>query len=202
MIIYGIKTSKTATEILACQCANCETPNTIQMTLLQKYAHVFWIPLFPINKTAKTTCSHCKQVLEKKEFNKDLNHSFKVMKTKTKIPVWSFSGLILLTLFFIYGILNQDEYSKMREDLIAKPLIGDVYHIKIDKQQYTLGKVSHVQGDTVLVLFHQFETNKLSGLKNLKSKGDEAYNSEPTPLHKSVLKSMLDKGEIVRIIRD
>ncbi|SMD42886.1 hypothetical protein SAMN00777080_1453 [Aquiflexum balticum DSM 16537] len=89
MIIFGSKATQVASETINEKCASCGTPNSIQMTVFQKYAHVFWIPSFPMGKTSITQCSHCKQVLEKKEFSRNLNTNYEILKSKSKTPIWT-----------------------------------------------------------------------------------------------------------------
>lgn len=71
----------------------------------------------------------------------------------------------------------------------------------MDFDQYTLFKVENVAGDTVFIIVNEFETNKVTGLVDLKNKGDEAFIQDPLPILKKDLKSMLEKGEIINIDR-
>jgi hypothetical protein len=201
MIIYGSKASHIATENLNETCSGCGTPNAIQMSVFQRYAHVFWIPLFPIGKVGVTQCSHCKQVLQKKEFSRNLSTSYEVMKSKTKTPVWTFSGLVMLTVLVAWGVVNGKQNDEKNAAFISTPQTGDIYEVKKDYKQYTLLKVESVAGDTVFVLANQYETNKVTGLSDIKLKGDEAYVPEPLAILKADLKSMLDKGEIIDVDR-
>ena len=76
-----------------------------------------------------------------------------------------------------------------------------IFEIKTKDNQYTLYKVDNVQGDSVFVHPNQYETNKESGLNDLKAKGDASYSEEITPFLKSELRQMLEKGEITDIDR-
>lgn len=97
-MIFGNKATQLITEQLYQNCANCASKNTLFMLVFQKYAHLYWIPLFPTTKTATTKCSNCEQVLEKKEFNYSLNESFNSIKSKLKSPIWTFIGTIAIEL--------------------------------------------------------------------------------------------------------
>ncbi|WP_367915205.1 hypothetical protein [Leadbetterella sp. DM7] len=202
MIIYGVKATPIATENISDSCSNCETPDSIQMILFNRYAHVFWIPFFPIGKTGTTQCLHCKQVLQKKEFTGNLRGKYEALKSGSKTPFWTFSGLALLSVLIIWGMVSSKQKDKKNAELILDPQQGDIYEIKKDYAQYTLYKVDHVDGDTAFVLLNEYETNKVSGLTGLKQKGDEAFIREPLPMLKADLKSMLEKGEILDIGRE
>ncbi len=201
MIIYGSKATELKTENITGKCPHCATPASVQMTVFQKFAHIFWIPFFPTGKTGATSCSHCKQVLQKKEFDTSLLENYETLKVQTKTPVWTFSGLVILILLISWGVVQSRQHDAKNAKIILIPQKGDIYEIKNGYQQYTLYKVDSIAGDTVYLLTHQYETTKLSGLRDLKNKGDEAYSADLLPMLKSDLKTMLDKGEIVDIDR-
>jgi hypothetical protein len=201
MVVFGSKATEVATEIVQDKCSNCGTQNSVRMTVFQKYAHVFWIPFFPIGKTGLTQCSHCKQVLEKKEFPVYLRSSYEILKQKGKTPVWTFSGIILLFVFFILGGIVSKQREEKNLILISSPQAGDIYEIKIDYKQYTLNKVEKIDGDTVFVILNEYETNKRRGLSDFKIRRDESFSGVTFPILKTDLKMMLDEGEIMDIER-
>ncbi len=201
MIVYGSKTKQLLSEPISEKCPNCATPDSLQMTVSQKYAHVFWIPFFPIGKTGVTQCSHCKQVLDKKEFTEPLMRHYETMKAQTRTPIWTFSGIALLSLLIAWGIQTGKENDAENAKLIMTPMKGDIYEIKHDYKEYTLYKVDDVKGDTVMLLMSQYISNKSSGLNEIKQKGDEGYDGEMMMVFKSDLKTMLEKGEIMDIDR-
>lgn len=171
------------------------------MTIFQRYAHIFWIPFFPIGKTSATECSHCKKVLQKREFSSDLNSIYDTLKRNSKIPIWTFSGLALISILIIGLIISMKQNDGKKAKLILTPQKGDVYEIKKDYKQYTLYKVDDVKGDTVFMLVNEYETNKVTGLVDLKNKGEEGFLQESLPILKAKLKNMLDKGKIIDIER-
>ena len=148
-----------------------------------------------------TQCTHCKQVLEKKEFNPILRSSYEMVKAKSKTPLWTFSGLVLLVALFILGGITSNRNAEQNAQFIAAPQRGDVYEIKLDNKQYTLYKVENIVGDTVFVLAHEYESNKRRGLSDLKKRGDLAYFPEPFSILKSDLEAMLESNEILDIDR-
>ena len=201
MIIYGSKATNVATENINGNCPNCGTPNSIQMAVFQMYAHVFWIPCFPMGKTGLTQCAHCKQVLQNKEFTGSIYNSYVTLKTNSKVPIWTFTGLALLSVLIIWGVINDKVNEEKNAKLILTPQKGDIYSVKNDHREYTLYQVDDVAGDTVFIKISQYETNKITGLAHLKNKGDEAFIQETLPIHKTELKSMFKKGEIIDIDR-
>jgi hypothetical protein len=201
MIIYGSKATELATESLPGKCESCGTAKSLQMTIFQKYAHIFWIPFFPIGKTGVTYCSHCKHALEKKEFNSSLIQEYESLKIKSKMPLWTFSGLAILAVLITWGVISNKQKGEENAKNISSAQKGDIYEIKKGYKQYTLYKVERVVADTVFMLVHQYESNKLTGLIELKEQGDKGYAEGSIPIVKSELKAMLDRGEVVDIDR-
>ena len=109
MIIYGTKAKQLAKEHVTTKCANCGTQNSIEIYIFQKYAHVFWIPLFPLQKTAVSQCEHCKQVLKPKEMPPALLADYEQLKTQSKTPIWTFSGLGLIAALVVVAVISDNK---------------------------------------------------------------------------------------------
>lgn len=84
-----------------------------------------------------------------------------------RIPVWTFSGLIVIVMLiitsFITSSINNDKYS----DYIANPKSGDIYVIKLASNSYSLLKVDEVVDDSLYLVSHNYEVNKKSAIKKL-----------------------------------
>jgi hypothetical protein len=201
MIIYGIRSKELTKETLTDKCTSCGSQHSIDMHVFQKYAHVFWIPIFPAGKTGVSQCDHCKQVLKLKEMPPSLKSSYESVKAQTKTPVWMFAGLAIFAALVVFGIITNQQKNALNAKLILAPQKGDVFEVKDEAKKYTLYKVDEVDGDTVFVRVSNFETNKLSGLRDIKKKGDSEYSEDVLALTKTELRQMLNKGDIMDIDR-
>jgi hypothetical protein len=105
-----------AMQVLMDTCPNCGTQNTIDMAIVENYAHVLWNPLAPTTKTSVGQCFRCKHLTELKELHAALNPSAKVVVIEYKIPKWTYSAVaalaLLMTVAFI-GVKKQD-YKKAK----------------------------------------------------------------------------------------
>lgn len=198
MIIYGSRSKELAKEILMDKCQSCGKSNSIDMHVFQKYAHVFWIPFFPLGKTGVSQCDHCKQVLKLKEMPASLKASYENLKSQAKTPIWMFSGLALIAVLVTLVTINEKKKGEKNAQLILAPKVGDIFEIKTKDNHYTLYKVDQVQGDSVFVQPNNYEVNKMTGLNDLKMK---EYSSDIYGLSKADLKKMLEEGEILDIDR-
>lgn len=198
MIIYGSRSKELAKEILMDKCQNCGKTNCIDMHVFQKYAHVFWIPFFPMGKTGVSQCDHCKQVFKLKEMPASLKASYENLKSNAKTPVWMFSGLALIAVLVTAMVISDKKKGEKNAQLILTPKAGDIFEIKTTDNQYTVYKVDQVQGDSVFIQPSNYEVNKLTGLNDLKKK---EYSSDIFGVSKNDLKKMLEDGEIIDIDR-
>ncbi len=201
MIIYGSRNTQLKAAVVADKCPNCGTQNCIDMHVFQKYAHIYWIPLFPMSKTGVSQCDHCKQTLTLQEMSMPLAQSYEQLASETKTPIWTFAGAVFIVGCIIFGVISARNNDEKNAKLILAPQHGDVFEVKTKENQYTLYKVEQVQGDSVFVRLNDYETNTSSGLDDVKSKGDQAYSEDVFGFSKSEIKAMLDKGEIMNVDR-
>lgn len=201
MIIYGIKAKLLKSEITSDTCPNCNTANSIQMNVFQRWAHIFWIPFFPIGKTGVSQCLHCKQVLKLKEMPASLKLSYDNLKVQTKTPVWTFAGCFLVAIIAIFAVIGEKQKAKKVNQLVLSPQKNDVFHIKLKNDHYTLYKVNKVSGDSVYLALNKYEVDREDGLDDIAAKGDTAYDNAQEGVAKPFLVEMAKEGTILDIER-
>src|SRR5215203_1149628 len=201
MIIFGSNTKQIAAETSPDQCPNCGAYNSVQLYVLQKYAHIFWIPFFPTGKSIVSQCNNCRQALKSKEMPSSMLLSSDNLKSQSKTPVWTFAGVALVVVFCTLGFINDKKKGEKNSRLVLAPQTGDIFEIKTALDQYTLYKIDDVQGDSVFIRINNYETNKLTGLDDLKRKGETAYSEDVFSITKADLKKMLEKGDVIDIER-
>jgi hypothetical protein len=199
MIIYGRKGKILAKEPVTDKCPNCQTQNSIDMYIVQDYAHVFWIPLIPIGKTGVSQCGQCKGVLKLREMPLYLMKTYETVKVKTKTPIWMFLGLAIIAVFIIINVIDSRKKDQNNTTFITAPKAGDIFEIKTKDNQYTLFKTVWVVGDSVYVNINKYTSDKSSGLAAMKNK---EYSESVYALSKKELKEMFDKGNILGVDRN
>jgi hypothetical protein len=200
MIIYGTKATLIGKETQFEKCTNCGAQNSVELHMFQRYAHIFWIPFFPIGKTGVSQCGQCKQVLKLKEMpDNSLRDAYNRLKKDSKTPVWTFSGLALIAVIIAIGIVNSKQEHAKNAKLVADPKKGDVYELNLGASSYTLYKVDDIVGDTVYIVQNLYETNKPSGLRELKAK--PYAEDEVVPYSKAELKDLFEKDKITDVDR-
>jgi hypothetical protein len=199
MLIYGWRATCVASQNINTQCSECSANNSLSMHVFQQYLHIFWIPIFPFRKTGSSECSNCKQVLQKKDFSEELKEKYSQLKSISKTPFWTFTGVLLIIVIAIFMNFEEAENSKKNASLILTPMEGDVYEIKLGREEFTLYKVDFISGDTVYFRTHNYVSNQ-AGFDDLKAKGEE-FSDELVYLIKSDLAELLNDGSILNIER-
>ncbi|WP_153799810.1 zinc-ribbon domain-containing protein [Foetidibacter luteolus] len=202
MIIYGGRASEITQKTLTGKCPNCEKENAVRVHFFQKYVHVFWVPLIPVEKTAVSQCSSCKQVLKEKEMPDSLKVACSKVKNEIKTPLWTFAGFAVIGSIIISGIINSKLQANINAGKIMSPQNGDVLEIKTKSGEYTIYRVESVQDSTVFIKVSDYVANMPSGLSTIKHKGEKAYSDKLFAITKSKLKKMLDEERILNIDRD
>ena len=106
-----------------------------------------------------------------------------------------------MAVFVTFGFINEKKNDEKNSRLVLTPQTGDIFEIKTGQNQYTLYKIDYVQGDSVFIRINNYETNKVTGLDDLKRKGENAYSEDVFSVTKTQLKEMFDKGDVIDIER-
>lgn len=200
MIIYGSRAVHVnSAQIAGAQCPSCGTQGSFVTSVFAKYAHVFWIPMFPLGKVTIAECNHCKRTLTLKEMPPDLKNAAVAIETKSSTPKWAFTGIGIVVLFMIYANISGNRHNEDKKLFISSPKIGDIYKYTTKNGTYSLLRVAQVTGDSVFVEHNQYEITRMSKLYKI----DKADNYLPIEVGilKAELKKKFDSGEIFDIDR-
>jgi hypothetical protein len=199
MIIYGTKAKQLKQETLFSEkCASCEKQNVVDMFIIQRWFHVFWIPFFPIGKVGVSQCSHCKNMLKEKEMTPQLRMAAANLKSQSKTPLFTFIGLALLIVLISFTVVENQKDNARDAALVKQPRPGDVYEIRTTDGKYTMYKVAKVNKDTAFVYISLFESNKSTGLNQLLEK---EFTEDFYAFTVKELIDMQAKGEIMDVNR-
>jgi len=87
MIIYGSRGKHLHSEETdLIHCLHCQEQRKHTIGRYGRYAHVFWIPFFPLGKKGVSECNHCKITLAPKEMNEQLKLAFQNAKKTRRHP--------------------------------------------------------------------------------------------------------------------
>jgi uncharacterized Zn finger protein len=201
MIFYGRRSSRIKDgRISNVTCPSCEENTSMNYSIFGKYAHIYWIPTFPMGRENIIECNNCKQTFKVKELSEQIKSKFNLEKQDAKTPIWNFAGLAIIAclIFSVMYFIKQDKIDA--ENYIESPQFGDVYTIKgSESGSISTMKVVEVSKDSVYVVYNNYEIEGYSI-----SELDEAENYETEDLYgfsNEELKAMFAKKEISDVKR-
>jgi len=199
MIIYGTNGTHLHTQALPGQaCPACGVGNGLRVSVFSRYAHVYWIPLFPYQKLAVVQCSSCRW--DTTTPPPEVAPAVQAAKQRTRPPYWTWAGLGLAALLSggsaLYGI--HDTHAD--EVLLAAPRAGDIYTVHTDSaNMYSLLKVRQAGGNGVELVANEYATSDSDPISSLNT--PDKYSKEPFVLTRLDLQIMRRKGTLTDVDR-
>lgn len=118
MIIYGRRaTTLHQQDVHGITCNHCQNADIQRVTVFGKFAHVYWVPLFPMGKETVAECQHCKKTIPYSAFNLDLQQASAAIRTRVKTPLWNWSGLMAVGGLFL--LVNIIEFFRVDDPRLA-----------------------------------------------------------------------------------
>lgn len=201
MILYGTNGTHYATEPLAgATCPACHAPEALQVGLVSRYAHIYWVPLFPYQKVAVTQCLHCQANWSEKELAPTLAPTVRAVKQRSRAPFWTWAGLAIIAAVSLFGYLRSISDARTDEELLLSPHAGDIYTVRSDSSRmYSLLKVRQVGGNIVELVANEYETQDATPITSLNEPA--RYSKESFTLTFLDLQIMRRKGQLTDVDR-
>jgi zinc-ribbon family len=200
MIVYGHRTTKLGEYPILDQCPNCQAQNKINIHVFQRYAHIFWLPFFPMTKKTIAQCDACQQHWETKDMPMVLKTAADNAKANFKTPIWTFSLLAILVVSIFWGINTSKKHEAQKIKYLNAPLVGDKVLFEENKM-YHYNKIVAVAADSVYMLVGNMEINKLTKTYKLLDKEATAFSQDTEIYTKLELLQALKDGSIRDIER-
>lgn len=199
MIIYGSRNKEVAQQHSSHSCSHCNTPNATTLHVIQRYFHIFWIPMFPFGKIGASQCNHCKQVLPTKQMPSSLRSEYDQLKADAKTPLWMFLGLALLGALIVSIAIDEKKENEATAAHITHLQPNDLLKVKTD-EGYTYLKVVTVKGDTISLRSNKQIAVTQSGVSRL-GVADHDFIEDEFETTQGVLVSQYKKGTILKVSR-
>lgn len=108
MIIFGNSKeyARRSEHLAAVVCPYCQKRDTTEALVFMRYAHIWYIPIFPTGKRLVTSCVHCKAAYDRKTMPPELAERTAEIEKTTKYPLkYWFLLLVIGSLFLVSLIL-------------------------------------------------------------------------------------------------
>jgi len=177
IFFYGTRSSHVKSEPLDyAVCPSCETEGELIMSTYSRYAHVFWIPLFPMSKKVYASCNHCKTTLELPDMTPDLKSQCIKFRKAQKFPVWQFFGVAAICILIIFAIIEGNQNSRKQNFYLMNPQVNDVYVVKYEEDSFSTMKIVEIKGDSIFFADNEYAADNGSKVETIDE--DENYNYE------------------------
>jgi zinc-ribbon family len=170
MLFYGTRSSNIKNgEIRNVTCPNCQTNVSMNYSVFGKYAHIYWIPFFPISKINIIECRSCKASYDLATVDQSIKDKFKKVQEQNpaKTPITHFSWLFIIGLLIVIGIYSSFKNDEATQEYVKNPKVGDVYRLKTSTGYYSTYKVTAVFKDSLYVFLNKMEVNNESGIDEI-----------------------------------
>ena len=201
IIFYGVKSSHVKSEYSDDGvCPACDTPGQMVMGVNANYAHVFWIPFFPLYKKVLAICNHCNAVFELKEMPQDLRNQCDKFRRAQRFPVWHFAGLIAVCALILFAVVGDANTARLQNAYLANPKVNDVYVTKYEGNSFSSMKIVEITSDSIYFADNAFYANRGEKLETIDE--DESYDHENLlSFAIEEIKDLKKEGLILRIKR-
>lgn len=203
IFFYGTKASNLKDgQIINVDCPNCDTNVSMIYSIYGKYAHLYWIPFFPIKKVTLAECNSCKKTFEKIELPANIQTKLDREKEKDggiKTPIWMFSGLILVAAIAILCFYNSHQTDLDSESYVKNPKVGDVYFFNSAEGHYSTMKIDQVSKDSLIIFVNKMEIDSKTDIDKI----DIAQNYKETySISRKNMLKLYNEKEIYEVKRE
>ncbi len=204
MILYGSKAVHLLTGAGSphTACPVCGTEGEMEYQIFRRHAHIYWLPLFPMNKVGLAQCNHCFKAFEKKEMSEDMLLDYKEVKAEAKGKIWQWTGFFLIVVFGVFAYLSSLQSDAKLNEHLDSPQLGDVYEYRsedeVNGKGYSLMKVVEVTDDSVRLVENAYQTNLRSGLDEL-DVDSNYYNDDSFSVAKEEIRNKYNEGFILDV---
>jgi len=168
--------------------------------MFARYAHIYYIPVFPFGKPTVTECLQCGAAWEGKALPASVQPAMKALKQRTRLPLWTWTGTGLLALALAWGAVASTRDERANAAYLAAPRAGDIYTIRADDQgNYSLLKVLSARGNGVELVANEYVIDNPEPLDALNAPAK--YSKESYSLTLFDLQIMKNKGELTDVDR-
>ncbi len=173
MIVYGSKSSKIKIgKIRNIICPHCATNSEMNYSVFGRYAHIYWIPLFPVGKETILEYNSCKSSYHLKNLSENIKQKFQQeqVRNPAKTPITHFSLLFLIAIGVGIGIFFSFKSKSETKEFAKNPKVGDVFYEITLSGRFSTAKIIKITKDSIFSLENNLESDKKDDVDEQSSK--------------------------------
>jgi hypothetical protein len=147
----------------------------------QKYAHIYWIPFFPLNKLVYLRCPKCEHTVERTDMTLEEKAAISRPLSKARTPVWTFSAVAVIAAIASIGMFVEHQRLDRTMAYQKDPHAGDlvVVHGKSEPEHpFLVLRVNKIEGESLDLSFSNYSYSTLEGAR--KDIGERGVVREPS----------------------
>ncbi len=163
MVFFGLRSKKIKSgQLINLNCSYCEENTTMTYSVFAKYFHLYWIPFVPIKRKTVVECNSCYITYEYKELLENMKMKVDREREKygAKIPLWMYSGLMLLFVLVSWAFYQSGKYDIKEMDYKMNPKKGDIYFLNYTPSNYTTLRIDKVDKDSIYFTLNDTAVHK------------------------------------------
>lgn len=126
-MIYGTRASHLGSfQVKDIPCPYCEHVEKQNVSIFGRYAHIMWIPLFPIGKTPIAECTRCKRTYNDTDFSQTMKLVGGELGSRLKSPLWMWAGLMIIGGIFLISSVISGISASLPKDPRDEMLSADI----------------------------------------------------------------------------
>lgn len=182
------------------KCANCHSKTT-QLHVVSTYFHIYFIPVIPIRKELKISCTSCSYVADPQEVSDDFLDISRNLKAKVRSPIYMYFGILCLSLLIGYCSWQNAGIPNEYIDMVNKPAVNDIYTTHNadvrDGYPYSLWKVVDVNGNSISIVSNVLYYSR----PPQKFRPDDGFRKSSFVYHKDSIMALLFSEHITSMQR-
>ncbi|MES2747120.1 MAG: zinc-ribbon domain-containing protein [Bacteroidota bacterium] len=202
MVFFGTRSKKIKEgQLINTNCQYCETYTSMTYSVFASYFHLYWIPFVPYKRKTVVECNECYVTYEYKELPEQIKSKVDREKEKygAKIPIWMYSGLMLLCILVSLAFYQSSKYDVKELDYKKNPLKGDVYFLNFTPSNYTTLRIDKVDKDSIYFTLNDTAVSKYT--KVFAILNQRYYSTKKGTYSRKKLQELFKQDSIISITR-
>jgi hypothetical protein len=106
ILIYGQSKTIIGIDEVLVRCPSCEKSSWADIMVESKYYHIYWLPIFPFDKTVNIFCNECGLKRYELPFISTFIPTYPEIKHRFRHPIKTYSFLIIVIALVLVAIFT------------------------------------------------------------------------------------------------
>lgn len=188
------------------RCSTCGN-DTFTLHFVQRWFHLFWIPMFPIGKAGIIRCPACNNEFDEPALSEEERATIQAEKKNVRTPRYAFAGLYVIAIVAVLATYVSWMGDRHTAAYLAEPMRHDLYIIKgeLDPEYpHMIFRLETIEEDSLGLTAANMGYIRESDAVNAAQKpGDKEFefSTEEIRIARVSLETLFEKGTIEKVLR-